>query len=497
MHTIVFGLSLGLIAVAAAPPPNAPQSGGFDYQFGTWNVHVSRLLRAPSGASKWVTYDGTHTVTPLWGGRANIGVLEIRGAAGRIEGMQLRLYDPATHLWKLSFASSVDGALQNPQIGSFHDGIGDFRESQDVDGKHVLVRTLSTASSPTSYRDVIARSSDDGKTWTPVWIATYAKQQANTGRDGSRDFDFNFGTWHTHIRRLLHPLTGSNAWVTYNGIVTVRKALGGAANVEEIEANGPSHLELLNVRLFNEQSHQWSLNGASSTDGTLAAPMFGAFSGGRGVFYDQEPFNGRMIIDRQTFFNITATSYSFEQAFSDDGGKTWQPNFVANLTRVAISAPSEGSQTVADTSHDFDFNYATWSTHIRTYAPAAQYTGTVAVRKIWNGRALMEEITAANGSGGFSGLTLFLYDPQTQQWSQTFAAKGDGTFGRSVFGAFDNGRGTLVGFPANDGTLAIERDVWSDIQPNSHHFEIQYSRDGGKTWQPSFVADLARIGPGL
>jgi hypothetical protein len=151
-------------------------SHGFDYQFGAWNVHVSSMVRTSSGGAKWVTYDGTHTVTPLWGGRANIGVLEIHGPAGRIEGLQLRLYDPATNRWKLSFASSRDGELQSPQVGSFHDGIGDFRDTETVNGKSLLVRTLSVVRSATSYRDVIARSYDNGKTWTPVWIATYTKQ---------------------------------------------------------------------------------------------------------------------------------------------------------------------------------------------------------------------------------------------------------------------------------------------------------------------------------
>lgn len=154
----------------------AQGSHGFDYQFGVWNVHVSRLVHAPSGAAKWVSYDGTHTVTPLWQGRANIGVLEIHGSAGSIEGLQLRLYNPATDRWKLSFASSTDGELQSPQVGKVHDGVGDFRDTETVDGKTVLVRTLSIASSPTSYRDVISRSYDRGKTWSAAWIATYTKR---------------------------------------------------------------------------------------------------------------------------------------------------------------------------------------------------------------------------------------------------------------------------------------------------------------------------------
>lgn len=324
--------------------------------------------------------------------------------------------------------------------------------------------------------------------------------------DGSHDFDFTVGAWHTHIRRLAHPLNRSNVWVTYDGTVTVRKALDGAANVEEVEANGPTHIELLNVRLYNATSHQWSLNGASSDEGTLETPaMFGGFKNGRGVFYDQEPFNGRVILDRQMFFNITSTTYSFEQAFSDDGGRTWQPNFVANLTRTSSTAPSERTQNVEHTSHDFDFSYGTWSTHIKSYETGSSkaggptlYKGTVAWRKIWGGRAFLEELKASNASDGFQGLTLFLYNPSARQWSQTFAGKGAGAFDRSMVGTFRNGRGELVAFPVVDaGTLLLAREVWSDIRADSHHFEIQYSRDGGKTWQLSFSADLARTGPGL
>lgn len=339
-----------------------------------------------------------------------------------------------------------------------------------------------------------------------VLILALAATPAPVPHDGAHDFDFSVGTWHTHIRRLLHPLSGSKTWVTYDGTVTDRDALGGAANVEEVEANGPNHLELLDVRLYNTASHQWSLNGANSAEGTLEMPaMFGEFENGRGVFYDQEAFNGRMILDRQTFYDITPTSYSLEQAFSNDGGKTWEPNFVASLMRTSRTAPSEGSQTVGNTSHDFDFSYGTWSTHITAYETTGEkagartaYAGTVAWRKIWGGRAFLEEIKASNASGGFQGLTLFLYNPQARQWSQTFAGKGGGTFDPSMIGTFKNGRGELISFPVADGgKMVLAREVWSDIRRNSHHFEIEYSRDGGKTWKPSFVADLARIGPGL
>src|SRR5579863_5508883 len=91
-------------------------------------------------------------------------------------------------------------------------------------------------------------------------------------RDGRHDFDWNAGTWKTHIQRLLEPLSGSKTWVSYEGIVTVRPALGGLANVEEVEANGPSRIELVNVRTYDPQSRQWILNGANSRRGTLEQP---------------------------------------------------------------------------------------------------------------------------------------------------------------------------------------------------------------------------------
>ena len=153
-------------------------------------------------------------------------------------------------------------------------------------------------------------------------------------RDGSRDFDFHLGNWRTHISRLDHPLTGSTTWLKYEGTLSVRKVWDGRAQLEELEADGPTgHMEDLLLFLYNPQSHQWSLNASAVNDGVFGQPMFGEFKDGRGEFFDQEPFKGRTILVRQVWSDITPTSHHFEQSFSDDGGKTWEPNFVAVLTR--------------------------------------------------------------------------------------------------------------------------------------------------------------------
>ena len=159
--------------------------------------------------------------------------------------------------------------------------------------------------------------------------------QTEVLRDGQHDFDFEIGTWKTHIHRLVHPLTGSATWTDYDGTSVVRKIWQGRANSVELEVTGPSgHIEGLSLRLYNPQSHQWSLNFANSAVGTLGVPTVGEFKDGRGEFYDQEMINNRMVLVRNIWSDITPNSGRFEQAFSDDGGKTWEVNWIATDTRM-------------------------------------------------------------------------------------------------------------------------------------------------------------------
>ena len=162
-----------------------------------------------------------------------------------------------------------------------------------------------------------------------------ATTERTAPRDGQHDFDFEIGTWKTHLKRLLHPLSGSDEWVEYEGVTTVRKVWDGRANLVELTADGPAgHFEGLNLRLYNPQSHQWSLNFANSRSGTLAQPTIGGFVDGRGEFHDQEDFDGRAVFVRFVILPLDADTIRFEQAFSDDGGRTWEVNWVATDTRL-------------------------------------------------------------------------------------------------------------------------------------------------------------------
>ena len=159
-------------------------------------------------------------------------------------------------------------------------------------------------------------------------------QPSNPVRDGQHDFDFNVGVWKTHIRRILDPLSGSTKSIELDGTVNVRKVWDGRAQLEEIETEGPNgHWEGLTLFLYNPLAHQWSQSFVNSKSGVLMPPLVGAFKEGRGELFASDTFNDRSILVRGVWSDIRPNSHHFEESFSDDGGKTWAPAFIANLTR--------------------------------------------------------------------------------------------------------------------------------------------------------------------
>jgi hypothetical protein len=331
------------------------------------------------------------------------------------------------------------------------------------------------------------------------------QQPVPTERDGQHDFDFEIGVWKTHISRLQHPLTGSNTWVEYEGSSVVRKVWNGRANVVELEVDGPSgHIEGLSLRLYNPQSHQWSLNFANSNEGSLGQPTVGEFKNGRGEFFDQEAFNGRTILVRNVLSDITPNSYRFEQAFSDDGGKTWEGNWVATDTRVQDES-NKSDKSVQSTSkehegqNDFDFEIGSWNIHLSRLQDRlagsttwVQFDGTSVTRKIWNGRSNLEEFEADSSQGHIEGLTLRLYNPQAHQWSIYWANSKNGTIDQPMIGEFKNGRGEFFDQEPWKGRAVFVRFIWSNTTTKSPHFEQSYSDDGGTTWEVNWITNQTR-----
>ena len=170
------------------------------------------------------------------------------------------------------------------------------------------------------------QNSDTAKTSVPT---------AAAARDGQHDFDPLIGSWKYHLKRRLRPLTGSNSWVEFDGTGVCHKVWDGS-QLDTIEVDGPTgHIEGLTLRLYNPQSHQWRLYWANSKIGILDPPQIGEFKDGRGEFFAQDMINGKTILIRFVWTNLATDSPHFEQSFSDDGGKTWEVNWITDQIRVS------------------------------------------------------------------------------------------------------------------------------------------------------------------
>lgn len=162
-------------------------------------------------------------------------------------------------------------------------------------------------------------------------------------RDGQRDFDFELGFWKIHLKRLVNPLSGSTKWIEFDGTSVTRKVWDGRAQLEEFETDGAAgHIEGLTLRLYNPKSIQWSLYWANSKDGSMGGPPnVGEFRDGVGNFYCMDTFNGKMVLVKYEWSKITPTSAHFEQSYSEDGGKTWEANWITDQTRVSENPSSK------------------------------------------------------------------------------------------------------------------------------------------------------------
>jgi len=326
---------------------------------------------------------------------------------------------------------------------------------------------------------------------TPTAPATSARP------DGSHDFDFNIGTWHTHIRTLKQPLSGQTEWNEMRGTVTVNPIWNGKAQVEEIEADGAAgRFEGMTVFLYDPAAHQWRQYFSDSDDGSMETPSVGHFEHGRGEFYSQELYKGRAVLVRGIWTVTSADTHSYEQDYSDDGGKTWEANFIADLTRYKPGETPTAMKPVGNEpgQHDFDWQFGNWDIQMsRMEHPLSgkpswtPLDGTVRVRKLWNGRANLAEIDTKGPSGHLEFLSLRLFNPTAHQWSLNFVSSNSGVFANPMIGGFADGRGDFYDQEPYNGKAILARFSFINLAKEGNGDEQAFSADGGKTWEVNWI----------
>lgn len=154
---------------------------------------------------------------------------------------------------------------------------------------------------------------------------------------GLHDFDFLIGTWSVQSRRLKERLAGSHDWEAFNGTIRSFKLMNGQANVDDTEFDTPEGIYRgVAPRAHDPKTGLWAIwwIDARNPHGALDPPVKGRFSHGVGTFYADDTLRGKPIKVRFIWSHITANSAQWEQAYSGDGGKTWEVNWKQELQRT-------------------------------------------------------------------------------------------------------------------------------------------------------------------
>jgi hypothetical protein len=157
------------------------------------------------------------------------------------------------------------------------------------------------------------------------------------GANGARDFDFWMGAWNIHNRRLRKRLEGCGEWEEFAATGVTRSILGGAGNEDEFHTDHDGGFIGMSFRFYDPATGRWSIYWADNRRCILGPPVVGAFVGDTGVFFGDDTFAGRPIRVRFIWSRVTSASPRWEQAFSENGGRTWETNWIMDMTRAAAS----------------------------------------------------------------------------------------------------------------------------------------------------------------
>ncbi|HUO27457.1 MAG TPA: hypothetical protein VMU61_17460 [Candidatus Aquilonibacter sp.] len=282
---------------------------------------------------------------------------------------------------------------------------------------------------------------------------------------------------------------------------------------EGTSANGP--VESLMLYTYNPQSHQWYIYFANRKDGKVGLPNVGEFRDGQGEFFVQDTLNGKWLLNRYLWSKMASSSPHFEESWSSDGGRTWEPVRIVDLARVsdhtgnAHSTPAKPDENAWKSTQasgnlngerDFDFELGSWNIHLkRRLRPLTgsntwvDFDGTSMTRKVWDGRAQIEEFETDGAGGHIEGLTLRTYNPQTHEWRLYWANSKDGILVVPQIGKFKDGVGEFYAQDTLNGKSIFIRFIWSKTDTNTPHFEQSFSDDGGKTWEVNWITNQTRV----
>jgi len=199
-------------------------------------------------------------------------------------------------------------------------------ESLAADRVRVVFRTEATGPEAAEIGDAASADFAD--------VLRALKRHAEQGADGRHDFDFLHGDWCVHNRRLRARLAGSDTWDDFDSRVNCQPVLGGLGNVETHDTAWNGGYTGLALRLYDSAARRWAIHWANGRDGVLEPAVFGGFVGDTGLFFGDDVHDGTSVRVRFTWTRTDADHARWEQAFSADGGASWETNWTMAFERV-------------------------------------------------------------------------------------------------------------------------------------------------------------------
>jgi hypothetical protein len=310
------------------------------------------------------------------------------------------------------------------------------------------------------------------------------------------DFDFLNGYFDVHHRTLKQAFVGCDEWLEYDGTTTARTYFDGQISIDEMRFPTKNSYGL-SLRLFDPVSEQWSIWWVDSRTMKLYPPVHGGWAadGSRCRLVGEDTLDGQPILCSYEWSDITPETAHWEQAYSNDGGETWETNWIMDFTRRSTPPPALDLPKLTG---DFDFLVGRWSFHNRRRRPALgepfewyEHDATMQATTYFDGAISFDE--GWFPSEGFRGATFRLYDPSSKTWSIHWINSQRGRLESPVIGSFGpDGSGTFEGPDEWNGQPIDVRFLWTPGTDKAA-WQQSFSTDQGKTWTVNWYMEHSRI----
>jgi hypothetical protein len=329
----------------ATTPAGAAHEHDWDWLLGNWDVWHSRLKDRLVNSTEWQEFAGKSAFWRTLGGLGNVDDNSLDLPAGVYRGLSVRAFDPKAGSWAIWWLDGRNPERIDPPVrGGFKGDEGEFIGKDVHKGTPVTVRfRWHEVRSKRPWWDQ-SFSTDGGKTWETNWRNYFTRTSATATSlprieadpPEARAWDFLAGRWKVRNGKLRKRLAGNTHWDYFNSTLENWPVLGGRGNVGDADFAAPGgRYRGMSLRVYNDEKKEWLswwLDGR--TPAQISPPLRGAFGQEGGTLLGEDVHQGKPVKVRSVWSRTDTANPHWEQAFSADGGKTWELNWIADLTRA-------------------------------------------------------------------------------------------------------------------------------------------------------------------